>query len=44
MNSGYAIYSKTLGRFITGVHKTAAKAEAEAGDAPEGHEHETRKV
>ena len=44
MNSGYAVYSKTLGRFITGVHKAKADAEAEAGEAPEGHEHETRKV
>lgn len=43
-NKGYAVYSDTLQRFVTGVHKTAAQAEAEAGDAPEGHEHTTRKV
>ena len=42
--TGYAVYDKTLARFITGVHRTAAKAEAEAGDAPEGHEYDTRKV
>lgn len=42
--TGYAVYDKTLGRFVTGVHRTAAKAEAEAGEAPEGHDRETRKV
>lgn len=42
--TGHAVYDKTLERFVTGVHKTAAQAEAAAGDAPEGHERETRKV
>lgn len=42
--TGYAVYDETLARFVTGVHAKAADAEAEAGDAPEGHEHETRKV
>lgn len=42
--TGYAVYDETLGRFVTGVHSTAAKAETEAGDTPEGHTRKTRKV
>jgi hypothetical protein len=44
MNTGYAVYDKTLARFITGVHKTAKAAEDDAPAAPEGHEYDTRKV
>lgn len=42
--TGYAVYSDTLERYVTGVHAKAADAEAQAGDAPEGHKHTTRKV
>lgn len=42
-NRGYAVYDKTLARFVTGVHSTAAKAE-EAANVVEGHDYETRKV
>lgn len=44
MNSGYAVYDETLARFVGGVHKTAAQAESDAGEAPEGHTYKTRKV
>lgn len=43
-NTGHAVYDETLERFVTGVHDTAAKAEAEAGKAPTGHKFTTRKV
>ena len=42
--TGFAVYDETLGRFVTGVHAKAADAEAEAGEAPEGHKRTTRKV
>jgi hypothetical protein len=42
--TGFAVYDTTLARFVTGVHDTAAKAEAEAPKAPKGHKYDTRKV
>lgn len=42
--TGHAVYDLTLARFVSGVHDTAAKAEAEAGTTPKGHKRETRKV
>ncbi len=44
VNTGHAVYDTTLERYVTGVHKTAAQAETEAGEAPEGHTYVTRKV
>jgi hypothetical protein len=43
MNEGHAVYDLTLERFVSGVHDTAAKAEAEVVKV-KGHKYETRKV
>lgn len=41
--TGYAVYDKTLGRFVTGVHADAKAAEAEV-KKEKGHNYETREV
>jgi len=41
--TGFAVYDETLERFVTGVHDTQAKADAELVKV-KGHKYDTRKV
>lgn len=42
-NTGFAVYDKTIGQYVSGVYDTEGKAKA-AAKAPEGHKTEIRKV